>query len=89
MNIIKLTVLAGYPKTLPIPPRHHIKIYKTTQRFFFEILPKELDAPKVICPKDMNLFIDNKFIPEHKDCWIKLINEDEVPLEILLEFYFP
>lgn len=89
MKIIKLTVLFGLPKTLAIPLNHHVKIYKTSQLFCFQILPNNKDDLKILCPEGMDIYIDKKFIPDNQPNWIKIINENEVPLDIIVEFYCP
>ena len=89
MGIIKLSILNGYPKTIPVPLGHHVKIYAADQIFLFEILPKKEDSLRILCPKGMEILIDQDYIPKYKDCWIKIINEYDDPLDIVIDFFDP
>ena len=87
MGIKNLTVLHDYPKTIPVPRGNIIKIYKTEQSYLVEFLPNNDDKPRILCPPNMNINFFENDIPLNKKHWIKIINEEDKPLEITIEFY--
>lgn len=89
MGIKKLTVLRDYPKTIPVPRGNIIKIYKTDQSYLVEFLPNKDDSPRILCPPNMNIDFSENDIPLNKEHWVKIINEEDKPLEITIEFYDP
>lgn len=89
MGIKKLTVLQDYPKTLAIPRGNIIRIYETHQYYLVEFLPNNDDKPRIICPPNTNVHFYENDIPPEKQHWIKIINEEDKPLEITIEFYLP
>jgi hypothetical protein len=88
MVIRKLIVLKDYPKTLPIPKRNAIWIYPTDQNYLVEFLPNK-DKSRIICPAYTNVYFGGNDLPQHDDLWIRIINEEDQPLEITIEFYIP
>ncbi len=89
MGISKLKVLQDYPKTLPVPRGNIIRIYKADQYYLVEFLPNSDNKPRILCPPNTNVYFDEKDIPPERQHWIKIINEEENPLEITIEFFFP
>jgi len=89
MGIKKLTVLQDYPKTLSIPRGSIIRIYETDQYYLVEFLPNNDDKPRIVCPPNTNVHFDENDIPPEKQHWIKIINEEDKPVEITIEFYLP
>lgn len=88
MGIIKLTLLRDYPKILPIPLGNNIRIYNSDENYLVEFLPNNESKPRILCPPGMIVDFDETYIIPNKEQWIKIINENENPLEITIEFYF-
>jgi hypothetical protein len=89
VGIIQLTIIKDYPKTLPVPKGHAIYIYETDMLYLVEFLPNKEDRHRTLCPSGMRVDFTKNDMPKNKDCWIKITNPYDLPLEITIEFFVP
>jgi hypothetical protein len=57
--------------------------------YLVEFLPNREERPRILCPINSEVFLDESYIPKKRDCWIKITNENDEPLELTIEFIHP